>query len=72
MAEEDEEKLPLHDEAKARDKWRGGETLLEGSGDDTGLPASEVDNARLSRGGGKAGGDGRPGEGRAGDFPPPD
>ena len=31
-----------------------------------------VDNAKLGRGGGKAGGDGRPGEGRAGDFPPPD
>ncbi len=64
-----ERKLPLEDEAKARGKWRGGETLLEGDSDDLGLPASEVDNARLHR---KPNAGGRPGEGPAGDFPPPD
>ena len=42
--------LPLHDEAKARGKWRGGETLI-GEGEDSGLPASEVDHARLVSGG---------------------
>lgn len=40
----DDKDLPLHDEAMARDKWRGGETIV-GKGDDDGLPASEVDNA---------------------------
>ena len=66
---DEDEDLPLHDEAKARAKWRGGETLMEGGSDDVGLPASEVDNARLGR---DRDGDGRPGDGRAGDFPPPD
>ncbi|QAY77235.1 hypothetical protein [Sphingosinicella sp. BN140058] len=40
----EEEKLPLHDEAKARAKWRGGETILD-KGDAAELPASEVDAA---------------------------
>jgi hypothetical protein len=69
--EEAEEQLPLHDEAQARAKWRGGETLLEGGSDDLGLPASEVDNAKLSAGDEEKG-DGRPGQGRPGDFLPPD
>lgn len=42
MAEE--EKLPLHDEAQARAKWRGGETII-GKGEASELPASEVDHA---------------------------
>ncbi len=37
--------LPLHDEAKARSEWRGGETLLD-KGDPGGSgPASEIDDA---------------------------
>ena len=68
---DEDEDLPLHDEAKARAKWRGGETLIEGGKDDVGLPASEVDNAALKHGG-DGEGDGRPGRGRPGDFPPPD
>ena len=65
-------KLPLHDEAEAREKWRGGETILKGGGDDLGLPASEVDHTSPSSDQGSDGSDGRPGQGRAGDFPPPD
>ena len=37
--------LPLHDEAKARSKWRGGETLLKKDGRGDSGPASEIDNA---------------------------
>ena len=63
--------LPLHAEAKARDKWRGGETVIRKGGDESGLPASEVDHA--ATGGGSAGGsDGRPGKGGPGTIPPPD
>ncbi len=47
MGEERPEDLPLHDEAMARQKWRGGETLLRGNGGGAGLPASETDDARL-------------------------
>jgi hypothetical protein len=42
--------LPLHDEAKARSKWRGGETLLDESETGGSGPASEVDDA--AQGGG--------------------
>jgi hypothetical protein len=69
----DEQKLPLSDEAKARKKWRGGETIIDSGGEDTSLPASEVDGAAI---GGQSGShvahDGRPGTGRPGNFPPPD
>ena len=41
----DDEKLPLHDEAKARSDWRGGETIVGRGSDAEGLPASEVDDA---------------------------
>ncbi len=37
--------LPLHDEAKARSKWRGGETLIEKDGGGDSGPASEIDDA---------------------------
>ncbi|HLL31558.1 MAG TPA: hypothetical protein VK403_11225 [Allosphingosinicella sp.] len=44
MAEDEDRDLPLHDEAEARSKWRGGETIIgEGGGGDSG-PASEVDD----------------------------
>ena len=46
-----DEDLPLHDEAAARDKWRGGETIVA-KGERDSLPASEVDHAAA---GGKAG-----------------
>ncbi|MFN3944906.1 MAG: hypothetical protein ACK4K7_08245 [Allosphingosinicella sp.] len=73
-AQERDEDLPLHEEAKAREKWRGGETLIDGGGKDTGRPASEVDDAAAGGGGGgvDVGHDGRPGTGRPGNFPPPD
>lgn len=48
MTGESDEDLPLHDEAKARSKWRGGETLIEGDGDSG--PASEVDQAAQGEG----------------------
>lgn len=45
MTGESDPHLPLHDEAKARSKWRGEETLLDkGDTGDSG-PASEVDDA---------------------------
>lgn len=45
MTGESDRNLPLHDEAKARSKWRGGETLLDkGDRCDSG-PASEIDDA---------------------------
>ena len=68
---DEDEDLPLHDEAKARAKWRGGETLIDGGSGNVGLPASEVDEA-ASKGVGDGEGDGRPDRGRPGDFPPPD
>ena len=52
--EDEDEKLPLHAEAKAREKWRGGETLIKKGEEDLSLPASEVDNA--AEGGGSSGG----------------
>ena len=52
----EEEKLPLHDEAKARDRWRGREA-----------PVKQGEDRVLS-----AGKDGRPGKGGAGTIPPPD
>jgi hypothetical protein len=66
------EKLPLADEARAREKWRGGETFIDKGQENVGLPASEVDNA-ASGGGGQAGSaaDGRPGR-APGNIPPPD
>lgn len=48
MAEEDDRDLPLHDEAKARSKWRGGETIIEKGGDGSSGPASEVDDGGQS------------------------
>lgn len=45
MTGERDEDLPLHDEAKARSKWRGGETLIEGTDLGESGPASEVDHA---------------------------
>lgn len=45
MTGEGDRDLPLHDEAKARSKWRGDETIIGKSGDDDAGPASEVDNA---------------------------
>ena len=49
MDDPDDDELPLRDEAKARHKWRGGETLLGGADPDSG-PASEVDDAAKSNG----------------------
>jgi hypothetical protein len=45
MTEEDDRDLPLHDEAQARSKWRGGETIIDEGGDGASGPASEIDNA---------------------------
>ncbi|MGZ8285188.1 MAG: hypothetical protein ACXW27_03370 [Allosphingosinicella sp.] len=53
MTGDDDRDLPLHDEAKARSKWRGGETILGKDGRDDSGPASEIDDAAL---GGDAGG----------------
>ncbi|MGA9583217.1 MAG: hypothetical protein WBR13_14750 [Allosphingosinicella sp.] len=44
MTGDSEDVLPLHDEAKARSKWRGGETRDEGEFGAAG-PASEVDDS---------------------------
>ena len=59
MAGEPDEDLPLHDEAEARSKWRGDESLpvkddVGGSG-----PASEVDEAAQDGGQGGTGSEGR-------------
>ena len=70
MNEERKRDLPLHDEAEAREKWRGGETRLKG-GDEANLPASEADDARLSPKG-DVDEDGRPGKGSPGTIAPPD
>lgn len=43
--------LPLHDEAVARSKWRGGETLLDKGESGTDGPASETDES--AQGGGE-------------------
>lgn len=69
--EDSDSKLPLHDEAMAREKWRGGETLIKGDEEDLGVPASETDNARAAPGNDDDE-EARPGRGRPGDFPPPD
>lgn len=53
---EDDSDLPLHDEAKARSKWRGGETLIGRDGRGDSGPASEIDNA--GSGGGEGSGPG--------------
>lgn len=45
MTGDREDDLPLHDEAKARSKWRGGETLIDRDRGGTEGPASEVDDA---------------------------
>lgn len=45
MTGESDRDLPLHDEARARSKWRGGETLLDPGDLETDGPASEVDDA---------------------------
>ncbi|HEX8306936.1 MAG TPA: hypothetical protein VF645_00780 [Allosphingosinicella sp.] len=45
MAGESDEDLPLHDEAEARSKWRGDESLPEQADLGTSGPASEVDKA---------------------------
>jgi hypothetical protein len=42
---EGEGDLPLHDEAKARSKWRDGETLIDEDGRGGSGPASEIDDA---------------------------
>jgi hypothetical protein len=47
MTGEADRNLPLHDEAKARAKWRGNETILDKGGQDDSGPASEIDNAAL-------------------------
>jgi hypothetical protein len=49
---EDDRDLPLHDEAMARSKWRGGETILKRDRTDDSGPASEVDNAGAGGGSG--------------------
>ena len=67
MNPESDENLPLHDEAEAREKWRGGETILKGS-EGGSLPASDTAEGET----GDDGGDGRPGKGSPGTIPPPD
>lgn len=53
MNEDQDDDLPLHDEAEARAKWRGEETMI-GKGDESvALPASEVDNAAADSSGGQ-------------------
>ena len=64
----DERKQRDENWAEQRKRWREGETLLEGDGDDVGLPASEVDSAKIL----PDKGDGRPGGGGPGTIPPPD
>lgn len=54
---EDESDLPLHDEAKARSKWRGGETLVGRDGQGDSGPASEIDDAASGGGSGEEAGD---------------
>ncbi len=71
MGDEDED-LPLHAEAKAREKWRGGETVIKKGAEDLGLPASEVDNAAMGDASAEGTKDGRPGKGGPGTIPPPD
>ena len=44
MNDDPDRDLPLHAEAKARSRWRGGETILAKGGEGESLPASEVDD----------------------------
>lgn len=53
MTGEGDRDLPLHDEAKARSKWRGDEAILDKDGHGDSGAASEIDNAAR---GGNAGG----------------
>jgi hypothetical protein len=46
MADESDEQLPLHDEAKARSEWRGDDSFPDKTGLGSSGPASEVDNAQ--------------------------
>lgn len=55
MTGDSDDDLPLHDEAKARSEWRGGETRLDEGDLGTGGPASEVDDA--AQGGRQGSGD---------------
>lgn len=48
---------PLHDEAKARNGWRGGETILGKDGQGSSGPASEIDDAALGGDAGTSPGD---------------
>jgi hypothetical protein len=43
--DEGDRDLPLHDEAMARSKWRGGETLIEQEALGDSGPASEIDDS---------------------------
>jgi hypothetical protein len=61
MVDDDDSELPLHDEAVAREKWRGGETLISEGKERLDLPASEVDNAATPPAGDDDGSDGGPG-----------
>ena len=45
MTGEGDRDLPLHDEARARSKWRGDETILDKGDLGTAGPASEVDES---------------------------
>ena len=55
-SDEDDEKLPLHDEAEAREDWRGGGTIPDRGSKAGGHPASEVDDAAApDHGGNEAG-----------------
>lgn len=45
MTGEPDDDLPLHDEAKARSKWRGDESMLDKDDPGAAGPASEVDEA---------------------------
>ncbi len=48
MTGDSDEDLPLHDEAEARSKWRGSETIIDRDHSGTAGPASEIDNASQS------------------------
>lgn len=65
MDREEKAKLPLQDEAEARDQWRGPEDAPD-------RPRGEADEADAARSDGDAAPDGRPGSGGPGAFPPPD
>lgn len=52
MTGESDRDLPLHDEARARSKWRGGEALVGKGEDGSSGPASEADDSAQGGGGG--------------------